>query len=315
MAISHSALSMTSILQMIFIMIILGLMFNIFTTIRNREEELDKKILATHTLSQVKNTYLANVSHDIQLLTNSFVGYVQMSLETCAVCTVCQEKKAHPEVPQAMGEALGHVEPLNHYLLSLIQSMLRVNSMDEGTITLRETHTDLNRTMKQIRNIFSALMEEKHIIFRVDNQIEDALVKCDEERLLRLLMNLISNAYHASGEGNKVTVTLRQLGPGYHPEGGGRWHRRQTCVDYELTVKDTGQGMPPTLAGRLQELLDMDSAPTFSTLLDMGRGMYVVKTIVNRMGGTINFTTDPNTGTEFKIQLTFAISRPEDNEA
>jgi sensor histidine kinase regulating citrate/malate metabolism len=73
--------------------------------------------------------------------------------------------------------------------------------------------------------------------------------------------------------------------------------------------------MPPTLAGRLQELLDMDSAPTFSTLLDMGRGMYVVKTIVNRMGGTIFFTTDPNIGTEFKIQLTFAISRPEDNEA
>ena len=314
-AISHNALSMTSILQMIFIMIILGLMFNIFTTIRNREEKLDQKILASHTLSQVKNTYLANVSHDIQLLTNSFIGYVQMSLETCAICTVCQEEKAHPEVPQAMGEALGHIEPLNHYLLSLIQSMLRVNSMDEGTVTLKETHTDLNHTMKQIRNVFSALMEEKGITFRVDNQIEDALVKCDNERLLRLLMNLISNAYNASGEGNEVTVTLRQLGPGYHPEGGGRWHRRQTCVDYELTVKDTGQGMPPTLAGRLQELLDMDSAPTFSSLLDMGRGMYVVKTIVNRMNGTISFATGHGTGTEFKIRLTFAISRQEDNEA
>ena len=284
---SHSALSFTSIAQMLFIMLTLFLMFDIFTTIRGREENLDQQILDDHTLSVVKNTYLANVAHDIRLLTNSFIDYVQLSLETCAICLVCPEPKARPDLPETMGGHLSRIEPLNHYLLSLIYSMLKVNSMDEGTITLKEIPMDLNRTMQQIRDVFSVLMTERGVSYKVEQLIEDNNVLCDDERLTRLLMNLVGNAYSTTSQGDSVSILL-------------------------LRVKDTGAAFQPEVAHRIRELFNGARKADFAALKDLGRGLSIVKTIVDRMDGTIELARTGDTGKEFIVNLTLPLAREYD---
>ena len=308
---SHSALSFTSIAQMLFIMLTLFLMFDIFTTIRGREENLDQQILDDHTLSVVKNTYLANVAHDIRLLTNSFIDYVQLSLETCAICLVCPEPKARPDLPEAMGGHLSRIEPLNHYLLSLIYSMLKVNSMDEGTITLKEIPMDLNRTMQQIRDVFSVLMTERGVSYKVEQLIEDNNVLCDDERLTRMLMNLVGNAYSTTSQGDSVSILLRQKGPAYRTTHG-KWHRRTICADYELRVKDTGAAFQPEIAHRIRELFSGAQKADFAALKDLGRGLSIVKTIVDRMEGTIELARTGDTGKEFIVNLTLPLAREYD---
>lgn len=128
------------------------------------------------------------------------------------------------------------------------------------------------------------------------------MVRCDKNRLNRVLLNLISNAYKFTQDGGNVSVVLKQDGEAL--EGKGR---------YELRVKDSGIGMTEEFAEKVFDAFERERTSTVSGNQGTGLGMAITKSIIDLMGGTIEVETAPEQGTEFIINLAFDIQDEADD--
>ena len=304
---SYSLLTIQALLQMGLITVILVLMSDIFTTIKKREHAVDVQMFQERAISKAKNDLLANISHDVRIPMQAIVGYVQTALELSALCYVC-ENPCQRKVPKVIGDSLERIESLNQYLSALINDMQLSERMEKGHIKMKEHLTDIRHTMQVLEHIFANHMQEKRLYFTVDtSKVTDSQVICDEERLSRVILNLISNAYHYTEPGGGVMVTLLQKGPGYHARKteNGRLAFK-TYADYEFHVQDTGKGLSP-------EELEWITAPfegekTSQDLETKGRGLHIAKNIIKLMGGQLAVTTEPGSGTEFVLHISLPLA-------
>jgi CheY-like chemotaxis protein len=162
-------------------------------------------------------------------------------------------------------------------------------------------------------------MKEKDIAFIVDaNDVEDRFVMCDNYRLNRVLLNLLSNAYKFTPEGGSVTVTLAQLADDAVREFDGdipgeniamtMESARKGRHTYELRVRDTGIGMSPEFAAHVFEAFEREHTSTVNKIQGTGLGMAITKSIIDLMGGTIEVNTRQGEGTEFVIHLNLELA-------
>lgn len=137
-------------------------------------------------------------------------------------------------------------------------------------------------------------MNAKHIDYKVDvSEVDNRWVRCDDNRLSRILLNLVSNAYKFTPENGSVSVTLRQTGGA------------DGVCDYELRVKDSGIGMSNEFAGHIFEAFERERSKTVEGIQGTGLGTAITKSFVDMMGGAIHIDTELGKGTEFIINLPF----------
>ncbi len=124
-------------------------------------------------------------------------------------------------------------------------------------------------------------------VVRIPNKIELKVdvhgfptIKTDQTFIRRAITNLINNAIQAMPEGGKLELTARKM--------------NNTAV---LTVSDTGKGIPEEVKPRLFTPLVTTKAK------GQGLGLVVVKRLIEALGGTITFESQPDKGTIFKIEL------------
>ena len=300
--VSFDVISTNSLMQLGLATIILLLMADIFITLKKREQYMDLQIIEEREITHAKNSLLANISHDIRIPMQSLTNYVQLSLETCAACYVCTDDCSQ-KVPKAIGDHLDRIETLNQYLSSLINDMLLMERIDGSGIKMKEHTTDLRRTMQILSAIFSGWMQEKRLFFSVNmNQVDNAQVVCDEERLSRVIMNLIQNAYEHTPPGGGVLVTLIQQGPGYHQRRTEKGRLAfKTYADYEIHIQDTGQGISEEEISRI--MAPFEGEKTAKELRERDRGLHIAKNVIELMGGELYVTSEPDRGTEFIVHL------------
>ncbi len=105
----------------------------------------------------------------------------------------------------------------------------------------------------------------------------------DEAEVRMILLNLVQNAHHALPSGGRVVARLRRDGN-----------------DAVIEISDNGIGMAPEFAARVFD-------PFFSRRADgiagTGLGLTIVRTIVNRLKGEVDFESEPGKGTCFRIRL------------
>ena len=234
--------------------------------------------------SAAKSEFLSNMSHDIRTPMNAIIGFTNLALRDPS------------DTPQVT-EYLGKIRSSSDHLLSLINDVLEMSRIESGKMDLEQTEVDLRKTLTEVRDMFSTQMEEKEIEFIVDStHVRKSHVLCDKNRLNRVLLNLLSNAYKFTPRGGTISVTLWQIGDGEDGFG-----------DYELRVKDSGIGMTREFAEKVFEAFERERTSTVSGIQGTGLGMAITKSIVDLMGGTIEVVTAPGAGTEFIIRVRFAL--------
>ena len=246
---------------------------------RNQRLELEKSIAEEQ--NQAKTTFLSNMSHDIRTPMNAIIGYTNLA----------RREQGNPAQTQ---DYLDKIESSSQHLLALINDVLEMSRIESGKMDLENVETDIVESMDRVRDMFATQMIQKSIRFSVDaSQVADRYVLCDKNRLNRVLLNLLSNAYKFTPEGGVITVTLKQTGV---EENAGR---------YELRVKDSGIGMSPEFAAKVFEAFERERTSTVSGIQGTGLGMAITKNIVDLMGGTICVETAPGKGSEFIVNVAF----------
>ena len=173
----------------------------------------------------------------------------------------------------------------------MINDVLEMSRIESGRMDLEPIEIDLRKTLTEVWDMFSTQMAEKKLAFTVDTEnVSDSLVLCDKNRLNRVLLNLVSNAYKYTPEGGTVSVALVQKG---------RTDEDKGC--YELRVKDSGIGMSKEFAAKVFEAFEREE--NAKEIEGTGLGMAITKSIIEMMGGEIRVDTEQGRGTEVVVEL------------
>ena len=133
--------------------------------------------------------------------------------------------------------------------------------------------------------VMESLAERERVRWAGDVDLQNAWVVVPVTGFAQAIRGIVQNGLDASPPGAPVTVTLRQVKD--------RWR---------LTVTDQGSGMSEDVLKRVSE-------PFFTTKppgQGMGLGVFLARGLVRRLGGEIQFASDPNRGTTVSIELPVA---------
>ncbi|MBQ3794759.1 MAG: amino acid permease [Butyrivibrio sp.] len=285
------AVTRNSIIQMMLIIASLGIMISIYSIMQKREKEAEYETIKAHERSRAKTVFLSNMSHDIRTPMNAIIGYINIA-----------EREAKSE--EELREYLSKIKGSSQHLLALINDVLEMSRIESGKLELELVPVNLKKTISEVYTLFETQMSEKKIDFVVDvSEISDYGVYCDRNRLNRVLLNLVSNAYKFTPENGKISVIARQLE--CSTENTGR---------YEIRVKDSGIGMSKEFAEKVFEAFEREKTSTVSGIQGTGLGMSITKNIIDLMGGTIDVKTVQGKGTEFIIIVEFSFVSEEDRQ-
>lgn len=230
--------------------------------------------------SAAKSEFLATVSHELRTPLNIIVGYTDLLLEG-----------AFPGVDEQR-DALGRIHQQSRQLLDLIQSMLDLNRMEAGGISLVYEEFPVAAALASLRDGLPSSWCRSGVALRWDAPDTAAAMHSDRGKLELILRNLVHNALKYTSHGS---VTVRAL----PDRGRGR-------VDF--SVIDTGDGIAPEdLAGIFDMFRQGSSGPPRGG--GVGLGLYLVKRLTDALGGTIAVDSRPGAGSKFTVSLPLVAPR------
>ena len=260
-------------------------------TIDQKNAELTAAKNKAEVSSQAKTTFLFNMSHDIRTPMNAIIGYTGLA-------------RRDGTTESEMRGFLEKIDSSSRHLLALINDVLEMSRIESGKMELEPVNTDLVKALYEARDMFATHMAGKHITYTVTaDHVTNRWVICDKNRLDRVLLNLISNAYKFTPDGGNVTVTLRQT------------DCTEEMGDYELRVKDNGIGMSSEFAAKVFDAFERERTSTVSGIQGTGLGMAITKRTVDAMGGSIRVETEKDKGSEFIVQVRFPLADAAGDEA
>ncbi len=328
--VQFSLLANTTI-QLLLISVSLLIMFNIYSVMRRREQQADIKRTRAEENSKAKSRFLSNMSHDIRTPMNAIIGYLELAKRiraNCDTCKVCPAGHCPTDVPGQIRDFMEKIDASSQHLLALINDILEMSRIESGKVELEPAPDNLVKAVEEARDLalindilemsriesgkvelepapdnlvkaveeardmFATQMEGKKIAFVVDTaEVEHRYVHFDKNRLNRVLLNLISNAYKFTPEGGTISVTLAET------------DADEENAAFEMRVKDSGIGMTKEFAATVFEAFTRERNSTVSSIQGTGLGMSITKSIIDMMGGTIDVETAPGEGTEFIIRF------------
>ncbi|NNF08299.1 MAG: hypothetical protein HKN21_16170, partial [Candidatus Eisenbacteria bacterium] len=163
-------------------------------------------------LNRLKNDFLAQVAHDLRTPLSSITWTTQNLLEG-----------VYGEMTEKQRAKLGSLDSASHYLNRLINNLLDIAKLDKREPSPKLASVSIAAVMESALQICSPLLEAKKL--SIENHLTDDKVHGDEERLSKVLLNLLDNAikYSPPGgtlflssttDGNTLTTAIGDSGPG-----------------------------------------------------------------------------------------------------
>ena len=237
------------------------------------EAELEAAVQAAEAASTAKSEFLSRMSHELRTPLNSVLGFAQlMEME---------------QLDAGQSEAVGHILRAGHHLLSLIDEVMDIDSIESGRLELSIQPTDISAVMADAVNLTRPSAEDRHMFLSVEpgNATERPYVDADRQRLLQVLLNLLSNAVKYSEEGDSIRVQVSAVGA-------------MTSV----SVSDTGPGIDPADVDRVFRPFDRLGAER-SQVEGTGVGLSVSKYMIEEMAGTLTMESAVGVGSTFTVSL------------
>ena len=255
------------------------------TADRQVNQALSDAVAAAETANRAKSTFLSNMSHDIRTPMNAIIGFT-----TLALSNIDDKDRVKDYLAKTLASS-------NH-LLSLINDVLDMSRIESGKIHLEEVEVNLSDVLHDLKTIVSGQIYAKQLELYMDAMdVTDEDVYCDKTRLNQVLLNLLSNAIKFTPTGGMISIRISEKNGA--PKG-------RAC--YEFRIKDNGIGMSEEFQKHIFEEFAREENSTVSGIQGTGLGMSITKNIVDLMGGTIAIESEPGKGSEFIVNLCFALS-------
>lgn len=249
------------------------------------EGELAKSCHAAEQVSQSKLRFLANVSHEIRTPLNGVLGIVELLRTT----------KLDPSQTELVDALKGSGDSM----LEVLNGVLDLAKLEEGKLVVDAVEFDLGALIEDIVMLFAPQAQSKGIEIGgliVGNT--QALVRGDKSRVRQILMNLTGNAVKFTKQGD-VRIEVRFV------------ETKRSIAYYELTVRDTGIGIPQEKLETIFEAFGQASASDSRLYGGTGLGLTISRHLARVLGGEIRVESEPGKGSAFRVTMPFESSRTE----
>ncbi len=234
------------------------------------EERRRAELLAE--IDRAKTAFFSNVSHEFRTPLTLMLGPVQ---EVLAM--------RHRILPRAAQEQLGVVHRHSLRLLKLVNTLLDFARIEAGRMQASYERTDIGAQTSELASMFRSAVEKAGLLLIVDCPVVDAPVFLDRDMWEKIVLNLLSNAFKFTFEG-EIEVRLRRVGEAV-----------------ELTVRDTGVGIATKDLPHVFERFHRVEGAKRRT--HEGTGMALVYELTKLHGGEVKVESVEGQGTTFTVSI------------
>ncbi len=260
--------------------------------LRHGAEGVLGSILVFHDITELKrletirSDFVANVSHELRTPLTAIRGYVETLLYT------------PPADPEDGRQFLTIIDRHSERLSRLTEDLLTLSDLESGRAQLSFTVVDANQLIQRVLEIFLDRAAKQQIELRRAVEPGALPFMGDLDRLQQLFINLVDNALKYTPPGGRVTVSAS---PKPATDG--------TGTGIEITVSDTGPGIPAKDLPRLTERFFRVDKTRSRELGGTGLGLAIVKHIVQAHKGELKIESQMQKGTT--VHVTFPAVEPD----
>lgn len=229
-------------------------------------------------LDKFKSRFFANITHELKTPLAMILSPVELLVEGDLGSLTAPQRST-----------LRSVYRNGARLLKLIGDLLDLSKLEESKLRLRVAECDLVEYLRQLTSQCGALVERKQIELLFHAQSPTAMLWCDQDRLERVFVNLISNAAKFTPAGGRIDVTVEDDG-----------------ARVRVEVRDNGPGFPMEASEQLFERFFQVGAETPGERFDKsgsGIGLALARELVDLHGGTIRAASAPGQGAVFTVEF------------
>jgi two-component system, LuxR family, sensor kinase FixL len=230
---------------------------------------MEDRLLASERLAAVGNT-VAHIAHEIKNPLLIIGGFARQLLKAPGFDEPAQRKLS------IIAQEVSHLEEMVAEMRDFVRRPPTVKRPGQ-----------ISAIVEEALELFQDTFKEHHIQVRRVEETPLPPVAFDPKQLHQVLVNLFKNALEAMPQGGEITITSRV---------------REDKV--EISVADTGVGMPPEVAGNIFQ-------PYFTTKeKGTGLGLAICQNIIAEHGGCIFADSAPGRGATFTIHLPLKETSP-----
>ncbi|TIL67094.1 sensor histidine kinase [Mesorhizobium sp.] len=233
---------------------------NVERALKDKNEALEKS-------DQLKNEFVQHVSYELRSPLTNIIGFTELlSLPSTG------------PLNQKQSEYVEHVSSSSSVLLTIVNDILDLATVDAGIMELDISEVHVDRTIAAAAELVADRLEEHAIRLKIDAATAPKTFHGDEIRIRQILYNLLSNAANYAPEASTITLACRSLAEGV-----------------EFSVHDDGPGMPPDLLDSV--FRRFEPRTNGGRRRGPGLGLSIVKSFVELHGGSVRIETGKDMGT------------------
>ncbi|MDR0206338.1 MAG: hybrid sensor histidine kinase/response regulator [Bacteroidales bacterium] len=245
-------------------------------TIRKIHEILSLEKQKTEELMESRHKLLLAISHDIKTPLNALLGYLELWEDE--------------SLPQKQLQELNTMQYSGKYILALLNNLLEFSRLEQNKTQITKENIEIVPFVMEIMEMFQPLCYEKNNKLSYNFDVnQNPQIVIDSLKLKQILVNLISNAVKYTNKG-EINLLIEEI--------------CKPFLQLRITVSDTGRGIPKEKLTTLFEPFTRIEK-NCSGIEGSGLGLFVVKGLVDVLGGSISIETEENQGTAVTFSIPF----------
>lgn len=224
--------------------------------------------------NRVKTDFVATMSHELRSPLNVILGYTDLLLEG-----------AFGDLNDEQTDTLQRVQSRGWELLELINTTLDLSRFASGHVSVDRRSVDVAALLAEVEEESRDAATTPAVRFEVVAPAEPAVVETDGPKLKVVLRNLVRNALKFTEAGSVRVSAVRD---------GDR---------LRFSVADTGIGIPAAARDTVFEAFRQVDNSMTRRYGGAGLGLYIVRQLVDLLGGEIRFDSDVGRGTTFHVWI------------
>ncbi len=242
-------------------------------------------VMGLKQLEQLKDEFVFIAAHELRTPVAAMKGYLELILDGTTGA-----------IPDATREFIQKVIASDQRLVQLVNDLLEVARSQAGRLTIKVAPVDIAPAISSTLDELKSLADEKGVTMSYDAKLPDGAalpqVMADADRVKEVVVNLVGNAIKYMGGAGTITIT-HEVAPA-------------SPAMLVTHIADTGIGMSAEAQQKLFQKFYRVQTDKTRDITGTGLGLFIVKQIIEKMGGVIGVASEEGKGSTFSFALKVA---------